>query len=83
MSDSLSWQERLKVNYKVNLQGETSCLRYVNNQRSGNCVVLKISRKVLLKWRDLKLTISDISYEDFGFLPVLKIISEDKLFNSL
>ena len=64
MSDCLSWQERLKANYKIHLQGETSCLRYVNDQRSGHCVVLKISRKVLLKWRDLKLTMSGISYED-------------------
>ncbi len=64
MSECLSWKEKLKTNYKIHLTGETSSLKYVNDQRSGHCVVLQISRKVLLKWRDLKLTIPDISYED-------------------
>ena len=73
MSECLSWKEKLKTNYKIHLTGETSSLKYVNYQRSGHCVVLQISQKVLLKWRDLKLTFPDISYEDLLALSAFNL----------
>ena len=73
MSDNLSWQEQLKIKYEIQLGGDYSCLRYIGYQRSGQCVVLKISMKVLLKWRELKISFPNISYQELLALSVSKL----------
>jgi hypothetical protein len=73
MSDKLTWLEQLKIKYKIQLSGDYSCLRYVGYQRSGQCVALKISMMVLLKWRELKTRFPDISYQQLLELSAFKL----------
>ena len=72
MSDNITWQENLKVNYQIHVGGESS-FRYIGEQRSGQYFVLKISNKVLLKWRELKEIVRNITYLDLLALSAVKL----------
>ena len=75
MSDNFSWQEQLKVKYTIQLSGDSSSLRYIGYQRQGKeqCVILKISMKVLLKWREINTTFPDISYQELVALSASEL----------
>ena len=63
MSDNPSWREHLKTQFQLHISDDSSPLQYVFEQRAaGPCLLIKISHKVLLKWRDLKSTVANISY---------------------
>ena len=58
----------------ANLATDKYCsMRYIGYQRSGQCVVLKILTKVLLKWRELKISFPNISYQELLALSVSKL----------
>ena len=63
ISDNLSWQEQLKTNFQIQIVGHSSSLFYISEQRTGgSLLIIKISNKVLLKWRELKDKISNVWY---------------------
>ncbi len=72
MSDNITWQENLKISYQIHVCGESS-FHYIGEQRSGQYFVLKISNKVLLKWRELKDTVQNVSYLDLLALSAVKL----------
>ena len=72
MSDNIAWQENLKVNYQIHVGGESS-FRSIGEQRSGQYFVFKISNKVLLKWRELKEIVRNITHLDLLALSAVKL----------
>lgn len=91
MSENFTWREELKTNFKLNLDdsfSNNSSLHYIYEQRSGRCLVVTIPHKVLLKWRDLKKVIGNVSYVKFpqvstSHLPFMLKDSNERVENDL
>ena len=62
MSENYTWREELKANFQLNISENTSSLHYIFKQRAGTYLSIKIPHKALLKWRELKQVIANISY---------------------
>ena len=62
MSEYFTWQEQLKTDFQLNISENTSSLHYIFKQRAGTYLTIRIPHKALLKWRELKQVIVNISY---------------------
>ena len=56
--------EQLKTNFQIHLSNDSSPLRYIFEQRYGPCLIMKIPHRVILKWRELMFTITNISFQE-------------------
>lgn len=67
MSENRTKREQLKANFEVHFSEDKSPSHYAF-ERVGNCVTIIIPHRVLLKCRELKQVIADVSY-----LELLKV----------
>ena len=72
MSDNRSWKEELQT--KLQNSKESSPIHYIFEQRAaGSFLLLKISHKLLLKWRDLKNAFAGASFIDLLHLSTVHL----------
>ena len=74
MSDNLSWKEELQTKLQLQNLKESSPLHYIFEQRAAcSFLLLKITHKLLLKWRDLKNAFAHASYIDLLHLSTVHL----------
>lgn len=63
MSENISSQEEFKIQFQLQASFSSSPLQYVFQQRAASpCLLVRLTNKLLLKWRDLTRNIGNTSY---------------------